>query len=309
MTGHHTHSHLTYPFSLFSFGRYGQATSAEHQVHRDWLGSIFEDVDAKPNKNLHPVIQEFQQLIEITPRVYVLLETMFEEVPQKPPYSNDPSGYPRIRDYRHFLQILNHLLTTAPSWSDKSERSVPVGLPISAILDWPISTPGGYAAFLDPDINKMIKKVLNAWSAYLQSPDSAHVLNDSPSGWFGTHNRANLAEVARVGACSRSATIGNKALAFEEMFVCDPSAPYHGYKSWDGFFTRKFRENARPVASPDDDNVIVNACESRPYCVRRDAKARDKFWLKHQPYSVLDMLAHDQLATKFVGGTVYQAFL
>lgn len=37
--------------------------------------------------------------------------------------------------------------------------------------------------------------------------------------------------------------------------------------------------------------------------------ARDKFWVKGQPYSVLDMLSHDALAHDFIGGTIYQAFL
>ncbi|KAK5220250.1 hypothetical protein LTR47_011305 [Exophiala xenobiotica] len=93
------------------------------------------------------------------------------------------------------------------------------------------------------------------------------------------------------------------------MFHCDPSDPHMGYKSWDEFFTRYFKEEARPLASPDDDNVIANACESKTYAVARDVKRRDKFWLKGQPYSVVDMLAQDPLADQFVGGTVYHAFL
>ena len=39
------------------------------------------------------------------------------------------------------------------------------------------------------------------------------------------------------------------------------------------------------------------------------ASLRDKFWIKSQPYSVSDMLAHDPLAAQFAGATVYQAFL
>lgn len=100
------------------------------------------------------------------------------------------------------------------------------------------------------------------------------------------------------------------AMSFEEMYVCDPTASYYGYKSWDDFFTRRLRPDARPVASPSDDSVIANACESRPYNVERDAKLRDRFWAKGQPYSLLDMLGHDPLVTEqFDGGTVYQAFL
>lgn len=66
---------------------------------------------------------------------------------------------------------------------------------------------------------------------------------------------------------------------------------------------------ARPVASPDDDAVIANACESRVFNVQSDVRLRDRFFAKGQRYSLLDMLAHDALAPSFVGGTVYQAFL
>ncbi|KAG0004437.1 hypothetical protein BGZ80_003300 [Entomortierella chlamydospora] len=278
----------------------------DHRIHRDWLAGIIKDVDAS-TKPLHPVIQEFQQMIETNPRVYMLLESMFEEVPHKEPYNKDPIGRPEIRDYRHFLRVLNHLLTTAPSWSDKSERMGLVGVPINALLDWPMGTPSGHAAFLDPEINAMLKKVLEAWSDYLKSPASAYVLNDSPTDWFGPSGHKEVAAVANVGANTGQQ---QQPLSFEELFVCDPSAPHHGYSSWDNYFTRQFREGVRPIASPNDNNVIVNACESKPYCIQHNVKARDKFWLKHQPYSILDMLAHDeQFADQFIGGTVFQAFL
>lgn len=45
------------------------------------------------------------------------------------------------------------------------------------------------------------------------------------------------------------------------------------------------------------------------YKVSTSVKARDKFWVKGQPYSVKDMLANDPLHEQFIGGTVYQAFL
>lgn len=63
----------------------------------------------------------------------------------------------------------------------------------------------------------------------------------------------------------------------------------------------------RPIASPEDDKIIANACESKTFNVERNVKLRDKFWIKGQPYSILDMLAHDKLAEDFAGGTVYQA--
>ncbi|KXX76362.1 Phosphatidylserine decarboxylase proenzyme 3 [Madurella mycetomatis] len=72
---------------------------------------------------------------------------------------------------------------------------------------------------------------------------------------------------------------------------------------------RAGQNSARPVASPDDDNTVVNACESKVFNIGRDAKLRDKFWIKGQPYSVVSMLGNDLLARQFDGATVYQAFL
>ena len=94
-----------------------------------------------------------------------------------------------------------------------------------------------------------------------------------------------------------------------EQYQHNPADPHWGFTSWNDFFTRRFRDGARPVAALDDDNVIVAACESTPFSIRADVKHRDEFWLKTQPYSLQDMLANDEAVEEFVGGTVYQAFL
>jgi phosphatidylserine decarboxylase len=139
------------------------------------------------------------------------------------------------------------------------------------------------------------------WGEFLSSPSSSYVLGSDDISWFSPHGLAALEEVANNG--------GTTSAKFPEMYHCDPSAEHYGYKSWDDFFTRELHPEFRPIASPDDDNVIANACESTLYKVARNVHARDKFWIKGQPYSVLDMLAFDELADQFVGGTIYQAFL
>ncbi|KAG9784277.1 hypothetical protein KCU88_g2856, partial [Aureobasidium melanogenum] len=282
--------------------RTGEWLPHDHRAHKEWLGGVIDYVDQNP-KELHPVLREFQELIENNTRVWLLFNSMFQQVPNKPPYNNDPQGegHPQVRDHVHMLQVMNHILTTAPSWNDKSERVGLVGLPFNALFDWPMGTPSGFAVFLDPDVNKMLKKVLNAWAEFLTSPDSASVLErNAPGSWFSDHGHEEL---------SFTASLGKSGQKFEGMFICDPSDKRYGFKSWDDFFTRRFRENVRPVASPDDDSVIANACESKTFRVARDVKYRDHFWLKNQAYSVRDMLAQDPLAEQFVGGTVYQAFL
>ncbi|KAF1349587.1 Phophatidylserine decarboxylase-domain-containing protein [Delphinella strobiligena] len=283
--------------------RVGDWLPTDHRVHKEWLDGVVDHVEKNP-KELHPVLKEFKQLIETNSRIYMLITAMFDEIPQKKPYVQNPEGHKQIRDYHQFLKVLNHILSIAPHWNDNSEKVGMVGLPINALLDWPMGTPSGYALFLDPEMNKMWKKILDAWGEFLTSPESCEpALGDGPKGWFNKTGITDLGVVANKA--------GGTENTFEELFHCDATKPYHGFKSWDDFFTRhfKFDEGVRPVASPDDDNVIANACESKPYNVQRDVKIRDKFWLKGQPYSLDDMLAHDPLAEKFVGGTVYQAFL
>ncbi|CAH2904751.1 MAG: Phosphatidylserine decarboxylase (EC [uncultured Paraburkholderia sp.] len=266
--------------------RVGEWLPSDQTFLDNWLAKLIAEVERAP-KPLHPVVDELRQLIETDPTVYMLFNQMFEQVPHKPPYNKDPTGKPQVRDYRVMLQLVNATMTRAPEFNETGL----VGFPINAIFDWSMATPGGFAAFLNADVNRVLKTVLNEWGCYLASTDSTYVLNTDPrTGWFGVD--------------------AMKAMPyFVEQFQCDPSKPHYGFTSWDDFFTRQFREGQRPIAAPNDDNVIVNACESAPYKIAREVKDRDRFWIKAQPYSLSHMLDNDSLTSAFVGGTVYQAFL
>lgn len=266
--------------------RVGQWLPSDQEVLDQWLGSLIEEVSEQPQR-LHPVIEDFRVLIETDPEVFMLFHQMFEQLPQRAPFDRDPSGAPQVRGYRMMLQLLNAAITRAPEFN----RSGQVGLPINAILDWPMGTGAGAAAFLHPKVNAQLRVILDEWSRYLRSNDSLYVLSDDPrKGWFGKDAMEAMPN-------------------FDNEFMCDPSAPHRGFCSWDDFFTRQFRPGVRPVAEPHDDKVIVNACESSPYRLARDVAPLERFWIKSQPYSLLHMLGADTLAQRFVGGTVYQAFL
>ena len=126
---------------------------------------------------------------------------------------------------------------------------------------------------------------------FLKSKESCYVLNDHPKkGWFGRNAMKAMPN-------------------FADEFKCNPSKPHYGFTSWDDFFTREFRAGVRKIAAPNNDKVIVNACESAPYKLYSNVQRRDKFWIKRQRYSLQHMLANDPLVDKFIGGTIYQAFL
>ncbi len=266
--------------------RVGEWLPSDHAFLRDWLETMIRKT-ADESKALHPVIAELRDLIETDPEIFMLFSQMFEQVPRRPPYDRDPTGKPQVRDYRHMLQLLNGIMTHAPEY----DRSGLVGCPINSIFDWPMGTAAGLAAFMNERVNLQLKKVLNAWGRFLASPDSAYVLSEHPhKGWLGADAMQSMPN-------------------FVADFVCDPSRPHWGFRSWDDFFTRRLRPAARPVAEPTNPRVIVNACESAPYRIARHVNYRDRFWIKSQPYSIAHLLATDTFAPLFAGGTVYQAFL
>lgn len=267
--------------------RVGQWLPSDQRILHNWMNHLIQEAKDAADEPLAPVIREFQDLIESDPELYMLFHQMFSQVPKKQPYRNDPTGKPQIRDYRHMLLLMNQVLKQAPEFN----KTGLVGFPINAILDWPMGTPAGTDAFLNDKVNRQLKKILAQWAVFLGSEDSRYVLSDDPEhGWFGRDAREAMP-------------------TFVQDFNCDPGQPYHGFTSWDDFFTRTFRPGRRPVASPGNHSVIANACESAPYRIAKGVAPRDRFWLKGQPYSLDHMLAGDEYAGLFAGGTVYQAFL
>jgi len=245
-----------------------------------WLKKTKKEAK-KSKRSLDPVIKDFKKLIETDPIINMYFTQMFEQQPKfAPPIG---SGDIKINNYEEMLLIMNHVLHTAPEYNTTGM----VGFPINAILDFPMITPAGLAAFADEKVNNMLKKVLKKWSKYLDSPDSLYVLNTEPNGWMSD------------GAY--------KALQMEN-FIHDPKKPFWGFKAWNDFFIREFKEGVRPVASPNNKKVIVSSCESAPLKISNDVKKRDQFWIKGQPYSLEHMLNGNHV-DYYVGGTVYQAYL
>lgn len=272
---------LSRPSSSLSLtSRLGGWLPLDPEPLNQWLARTIEEAERR-RLPFQPVIEEFRQMIESDPVLFMNFTLMFEQQPAFPPPPG--SGDVKLKNYRQMLVVINHVLTTAPEFNTTGM----VGFPINAILDFPMITPAGLSAFTMEKVNAMFLKVLNVWTKFLDSGDSLYVLNDTATGWLSPEAR--------------------KAIHLDE-FQTDPSQPYLGFKSWNDFFIREFKPGLRPVADPDDDSVIVSACESAPFAIQNDVKETDTFWLKAQPYSLRQMLKGN-FVERFVGGTVYQAFL
>ena len=234
--------------------------------------------------DLHKPVQDLLDAIRSDPEINMFFHQMFRQQF----HLSDTSEERKIDSWWCMILMINEIMTQAPEFN----KTGLVGFPINVILNWPMATTAGFAAFLNDKVNRLFKNILNYWAEFLSSPASCYVLNteDPRHGWFGEDAMEAMPN-------------------FAKDFQCKPQAKHHGFKSWDDFFTREFRLGIRPVESPDDDSIVANACESAPFQISTGVKKRDHFWIKKQRYSLDFILNMSDLAKQFYGGTIYQAFL
>lgn len=199
------------------------------------------------------------------------------------------------------LNMFNEFLYQAPDYKTEKTWGGLIAFPFNAVINWPMATPAGVALFTSPKVNAMLKKMFDVWAVFLTGKKSREVLN-TKEGWLGPESLRELTVMHYEQP--------DKRISFVDAYICDTTAPYYGFKSWDDFFVRDFKDGVRPVESPGDSSVIVSACESDVYRIANDVKQKDTFWIKGQPYSLFHMLNRDpEYGTMFEGGIVYQAFL
>lgn len=298
--------------------RFGQWLPSDRKVIDEWLANLIKEVKDKskdklelisalhpPDEDeesatvsglrsapiaaavedlhLHKPVQDLLDAILSDPEINMFFHQMFWQQHHLP----DTSEGTKIPSWQWMIIIIDCIMTKAPEFN----KTGLVGFPINVILNWPMATTAGFAAFLNDKVNRLFKNILIYWGLFLSSPESCYVLSDDPRhGWFGHDAMLEMPN-------------------FAKEFKCNPQAEYYGFKSWDDFFTREFRPGIRPVESPDDDSIVANACESAPFKISTAVKKRDYFWIKKQRYSLDFILNMSDLAKQFHGGTVYQAFL
>ncbi|KAF5662144.1 phosphatidylserine decarboxylase [Fusarium heterosporum] len=285
----------------------GKWLPSQRAVIQKWVASRLSEAKHMKDLPLHPSLVALQQLVNSNKTWQDLSNDMFTQSSKY--YQDDPTGHAGVKNFGQFLNVVNVIIQSPPPFYNTETPPTAMGLigfPINAVLDWPMGTIAGYEFWLIPAINAAFKDVLNTWGQFLESQASQAGLKD----WLSPDALLMLAEVANTG---------RPGPPFDQLFECDSAAPFYGYKSWDDFFTRKFRDGVRPIEYADDGPqlvdgsdpslVITNACESAPLQVVENVKLHDQFWLKSQPYSLDRMLNSNPKTSQFVDGTVYQAFL
>ncbi|KAF9264631.1 hypothetical protein L218DRAFT_998583 [Marasmius fiardii PR-910] len=229
---------------------------------------------------LLPPVQEFKDFIESNPTVYLEFNRMFDDIPE--------TQHPHT--YIELINMLNEIFRAAPDFGS-------LGPPAYMIMANIMNTQGGFSAFTKENLNIQFKKMFVTWSHYLTSQDSRSVLNTSSDGWLSqTAQNAMLKEFPDR--------------TFDQVFICDPSADYYGYTSYEDFFNRRFRDpqTDRPVQGIQDLRLISAACESTVYAYQENVQRYDPLFIKDEAYSLTHLLANNYIE-EFLGGTVIQSFL
>jgi Phosphatidylserine decarboxylase len=291
--------------------RIGKWLPSDKEFLNSWIGMKIKQAQSK-NLKMHDSVKALKDAIYADPILYMSFTSMYDEIPQ---------GYHEpVKNFDTMLMLVNQILNEAPCFSVIENQIGLVGFPINAILDWAMGTKGGYLAFTHPVVNQKLSIILNEWKSYLSSSASQYVLVDgpieqpqsdypNPLGWFSSEALKSMAAMDPLRGIGQNPHDAKANFIYN--FKCDPTKPHYGFKSWDDFFTREFNPGVRSISAEDQHpDVIVNACESAPYNCTNNVKMKDKFWMKGQPYSLIDMMAHHKLASEFGNNsTVYQAFL
>jgi phosphatidylserine decarboxylase len=224
-----------------------------------------------------PAVAALAELIERDGVVRMYVTEMLEE---------QPPNHKTIATVEELLGALNTIVTTAPEYNpDPNKQNF---FPVSTLFTYMMMTRAGEAVFRNEAFNGALRGVLQEWCGFLDGAESLYVLNEGVNGWL-----------------SQSAYWYNKLY---EFVIPDPFAPHWGWQSFNDYFHRQIQPESRPVAAPGDPKVVVSANDGKVYNIAGNVQPLDTFWLKGQPYSLVNMLANEYVE-RFVGGSVFQSFL
>lgn len=248
----------------------------------NWHKQLVSDLENEKKKggktSFQPSVEALSKLISENGIVRMYVTQMINEV---------PAAQRKIKSPEQLLDALNYIIQRAPEYNpDPAKRNT---FPMSALFVYMMFTPSGETAFTMTEFNDAIRNILQAWCDYLDSPASCNVLNTGKNGWL-----------------SPSAYALNQ---LNEFIIPDKNAPHWGFKSYNDYFHRQINPQYRPIADPGNPKIIVSANDGTVYNLSRKVKLSDTFWIKSQPYSLVNMLDNSPHTNDFVGGDVLQSFL
>jgi phosphatidylserine decarboxylase len=259
---------------------------------------FFEMILQTERKKFPPSIQALKDLINSNEALTYLAKNAFRQNANilAAQQSGSEAPIPPIPDLDTLLHAFNAILNQPPQFINDDL----VGLPFSAIVVGIDATLGGSTLFRLPMFNKKMKAVLNDWTTFLTSPESASGFTVEGQQWLSPAAKAQY--------------------DFPIWKKDSVTLPY--WKSWDSFFTRTFSDPAteRPIAGQDTNQVVICPNDGSLFCWESQVQRKDVFWLKSMPYSLDDIFSSPdpeqealiknlKLSEMFENGYVFQTYL
>jgi phosphatidylserine decarboxylase len=264
------------------FGYLAGYLPRERETVDAWLRNLRQTLDAAAAsgtaKARGPAVAALADLIARDGIVRMYVEQTIKQ---------QPAAKETVSSVEDLLAALDHIVTTAPKYTPGPSQGD--AFPMSSLFTYMMMTPAGEALFRNAAFNAALTGVLKEWCAFLDSPASRYVLNEGETGWL-----------------CRPAYWYNKLYEFE---IPDPSDPHWGWPSFNAFFHREIKPESRPVAEPDNPKVIVSPNDGTVYNMQDNVQPTADFWLKAEPYSLVNMLDNSKYADRFAGGSVFQSYL
>lgn len=97
----------------------------------------------------------------------------------------------------------------------------------------------------------------------------------------------------------------------KEGTLKDYKMPKGGYKDFNQFFTRTFKDinKSRPITEPTNDSILTSSADSEINYIQSNLTMTTNLQVKTTQINVLDLLNQSTFAEKFVGGTAVSCVL
>lgn len=244
---------------------------------------LFAERPRKRHEELAPSVRALSEFVRRPEneflRIYV--GSMLDEANQKNPIN--------IKTPADFFQQLDNALDSLPRY----DSNFMAALPFFTVLQPFMENAYGWAFFTNEAVRPFFAEILKAYHANLETPASLAYLNDSYGNWLSADAR--------------------QYLSLDES-VYDPAKPHGGFKSWNEFFIRPFRDidASRPLAPDPTGKVVISPVDGQVWMISKQVQREAAFEIKGEQYYLTDLLAEpadSPLLRPFVDGLAVQIVL
>ncbi len=195
----------------------------------------------------------------------------------------------QIKTPADFFQQLDNALHSYP----KYDANFMAALPFYTILQPFMENSYGYYLFTNEAVRPYFAAILKAYHANLETPASLVYLNDAYGNWLS----ADACRYLNMDA-----------------YIYDPAQPHGGFKSWNKFFIRKFKDFAasRPCAPDPTGKHVISPVDGQVWKITQQVQLEAAFDIKGEQYYLTDLLAEgadSPLLQPFVDGLAVQIVL